>query len=208
MRTLLGIDIGTSSTKAVLIDLSGKLLARSQSEYPIDSPKPGWAEQHPETWWTAVKETVRAVLSQSGANPLGIAGIGLSGQMHGTVLLDKNKRLLRPAVIWADRRSRKQCDAVQELLGKERLRDLAGNSLSPGFMAATLLWLKENEPEVFSQIATVFLPKDYVRFKLTGEYATEVSDASGTSLFNVPQRRWSELILERIDLPAEFFRPY
>jgi len=207
MRTLLGIDIGTSSTKAVLIDLSGKLLASSQSEYQIDSPHPGWAEQHPETWWAAVKQTVNAVLSQSEATPREIAGIGLSGQMHGTVLLDKNTSLLRPAVIWADRRSRKQCAAVRELLGEERMRELAGNSLSPGFMAATLLWLKENEPGAFSRVATIFLPKDYIRFKLTGQLATEVTDASSTLLLDVRRRTWSEELLHLVDISAEQLPP-
>jgi xylulokinase len=199
--------VGTSSTKAVLIDVSGKLLARSQSEYPIDSPKPGWAEQHPETWWGAVKETVGSVLSQCKVDSRDIAGIGLSGQMHGTVLLDKNKTLLRPAIIWADRRSRKQCNAIVELLGKERLRELAGNSLSPGFMAATLLWLKESEPDVFSRITTVFLPKDSIRFKLTGELATEVTDASSTLLLDVERRTWSEELLRLVGISPEQLPP-
>ncbi len=230
MTALLGIDIGTSSTKAVLMDVSGKLIARSQSEYQIDSPRPGWAEQHPQTWWRAVRETVGSVLSRSGGDALAsrgippsagpveshvqdahatheLAGIGLSGQMHGTVLLDEKKRLLRPAVIWADRRSRKQCDAVRELLGKERLRELAGNSLSPGFMAATLLWLKENEPDVFSRIATLLLPKDYIRFKLTGEFATEVTDASSTLLLDVRRRSWSEELLRLVCISPEQLPP-
>ncbi len=207
MKTLLGIDIGTSSTKAVLIDVSGKLLALSQSEYGIDSPKPEWAEQHPETWWAAVRDTVRAVASQSGVNPQDIAGIGLSGQMHGTVLLDKNNSLLRPAIIWADRRSAKQCQAVLDLLGKEKLRDLAGNSLSPGFMVATLLWLKENEPSTFSRIATVFLPKDYVRYRLTGELATEVTDASSSLLLDVRSRTWSEELLRLVGISEEQLPP-
>ncbi|NQT81680.1 xylulokinase [bacterium] len=207
MRTLLGIDIGTSSTKTVLIDLSGKLLASSQSEYQIDSPNPGWAEQHPETWWRAVKQTVNAVLSVGERTAREVAGIGLSGQMHGTVLLDRNKALLRPAIIWADRRSRKQCDAVRELLGEERLRELAGNSLSPGFMAATVMWLKENEPEVFTRIATLLLPKDYIRFKLTGELATEVTDASSTLLLDVKRRTWSEELLRLVGISSDQLPP-
>lgn len=207
MRTLLGIDIGTSSTKAVLIGLSGNLLARSQSQYQIDSPSPGWAEQHPEIWWAAVKQTVSAVLAESGATPNKIAAIGLSGQMHGTVLLDKNRRLLRPAIIWADRRSRKQCEEVLDVLGKTRLRELAGNSLSPGFMAATLLWLRENEPELFSRIATVFLPKDYNRFRLTGNLATEVTDASSTLLLDVKERTWSQELLRLVGISPEHLPP-
>jgi xylulokinase len=207
MRVLLGIDIGTSSTKSVLIDISGRLLAKSQREYPIDSPKPGWAEQQPETWWEAVKETVRAAVSQSRANPHRIAGIGLSGQMHGTVLLDRNRSLLRPAIIWADRRSAGECEAILEQLGKDRLRDLAGNSLSPGFMAATLLWLRENEPETFSQTATVFLPKDYIRFKLTGQVGTEVTDASSSLLLDVKHRAWSEELLGLVGISPEQLSP-
>jgi len=207
MKTLLGIDIGTSSTKAVLIHLSGKLIAKSQREYPIDSPKPGWAEQHPETWWAAVRETVREVVSQGGADAQAIAGIGLSGQMHGTVLLNKDKCLLRPAIIWADRRSRRQCEAVLDRLGKAKLREFAGNSLSPGFMAATLLWLKENEPETFSRIATVFLPKDYIRFMLTGELATEVTDASSTLLLDVKRRTWSGELLRLVGISPEQLPP-
>jgi xylulokinase len=207
MRTLLGIDIGTSSTKAVLMDASGKLLACSQSEYPIDSPRPGWAEQHPETWWEAVRETVGAVLSESGASAKEIAGIGLSGQMHGTVLLDRDRSLLRPAIIWADRRSQKQCEAITEFLGKEKLRELAGNFMSPGFTAATLLWLKEKEPETFSRIATVLLPKDYVRFRLTGELGTDMTDASSSLLLDVGRRIWSGELIRLVDISLEQLPP-
>ena len=207
MKTLLGIDIGTSSTKSVVLDLSGNLLAVSQKEYAIDSPKPGWAEQHPETWWGAVKETVRSVVSHSGVNPRRIAGIGLSGQMHGTVLLDKENRLLRPAIIWADRRTAKQCDAVVAALGKDRLRELAGNSLSPGFLAATLLWLKENESQTFSRIHTVLLPKDYVRFRLTGKLGTEVTDASSSLLLDVKRRTWSGELCHLVGISREQLPP-
>ena len=207
MKTLLGIDIGTSSTKAVLIDATGKLLGKAQSEYEIDSPRPGWAEQHPETWWLAVKTTVSAVVANNQPASRDILGLGLSGQMHGTVLLDEKRSLLRPAVIWADRRSQKQCQAVSEVLGKERLRELAGNSISPGFMAATLLWLKENEPGTFSRVATVFLPKDYVRFKLTGEVGTEVTDASSSLLLDVKRRTWSKELLRLIGVLPEQLPP-
>jgi xylulokinase len=207
VRSLLGIDIGTSSTKTVLIDVSGRLLAKAQSEYEIDSPNAGWAEQHPETWWAAVRRTVSAVIAESGIPPSEIAGIGLSGQMHGTVLLDENRALLRPAVIWADRRSQKQCQAMSELLGKERLRELAGNSLSPGFMAATLLWLRENEPEMFSRIATVFLPKDYVGFRLTGTLGTDVTDASSSLLLDVKRRTWSRQLLDLVGISPEQLPP-
>jgi xylulokinase len=203
MKILLGIDIGTSSTKAVMIEASGKLLAVSQSEYGIDSPQPGWAEQHPETWWAAVTQTVREVLSQSRVSPRDIAGIGLSGQMHGTVLLDKDRSLLRSAIIWADRRSRKQCQAVRDELGIARLREFAGNSLSPGFMAATLLWLRENEKQTFSRIAVAILPKDYVRFRLTGELATDLTDASSTLLLDVRRRMWSSELLRLTGISPE-----
>jgi xylulokinase len=207
MKALLGIDIGTSSTKSVVLDISGKLLAVSQSEYAMDSPHPGWAEQHPETWWRAVKETVRSAVSRSRVGPRDIAAIGLSGQMHGTVLLDKDKSLLRPAIIWADRRSAGQCDAVVKALGKDKLRDLAGNSLSPGFMAPTLLWLKENEPQIFSRIATAFLPKDYIRFKLTDTLATDVTDASSSLLLDVKRRTWSDELLRLVGISRDQLPP-
>lgn len=207
MKALLGIDIGTSSTKSILLDVSGKPLAVSQREYAIDCPHPGWAEQHPETWWGAVKETVRSAVTRSRVIPRDIVGIGLSGQMHGTVLLDKDNSLLRPAIIWADRRSAKQCDAVVRVLAKEGLRDLAGNSLSPGFVAATLLWLKENEAQTFSRIATVFLPKDYIRFRLTDVLATELTDASSSLLLNVKRRTWSGELLRVVGISREQLPP-
>ena len=207
MKALLGIDIGTSSTKSVLLDIRGNLLGVSQSGYAIDCPHAGWAEQHPETWWEAVRETVRSAVSRSRVNPRDIAGIGLSGQMHGTVLLDKDSALLRPAIIWADRRSAKQCAAVVRALGKDKLRDLAGNSLSPGFLAATLLWLKENEPQTFSRVRTVFLPKDFIRFKLTDILATEVTDASSSLLLDVKRRAWSNELLDLVGISCDQLPP-
>ncbi len=205
MRHLIGIDIGTSSTKSVLMDERGTVRAVAQEETGISTPRPGWAEQDPETWWRASCRTLKKVLNVSGVDPGKIAGVGLSGQMHGTVLLDKDRRVLRPAILWADGRSAEQCRRICELVGVEQLARWTANPVTPGFMAASLLWLREHEPEVFEKTAVALLPKDYVRWRLTGEMASDVSDAAGTLLFDVAHRRWSGELLRVLDLPDDRF---
>ncbi|MFH1009256.1 MAG: xylulokinase [Candidatus Latescibacterota bacterium] len=202
MLRLIGIDIGTSSIKSVLMDEAGTVISGAQKETEICVPVPGWAEQDPETWWRATCHTVKKVLKSSGVDPKTIAGVGFSGQMHGTVLVDKNHKVLRPAILWADGRSAKQCLKIYESVGREQLAQWTANPVSPGFMAASLLWIREHEPEIYEQTAVAMLPKDYVRFRLTGEIATDVSDAAGTLLFDMANRRWSEKLLHALDLPV------
>ncbi len=181
----IGVDVGTSSVKGVAIDAEGSVVATAERPYPVSMPHPGWSEQDPEDWWAATE----AVLSELGARDA--AGIGLSGQMHGLVVLDSERRPLRPAILWNDGRSQPQADRIEGDLGLERLVELSGNRALAGFTAPKLLWLAENEPQVHGRIATVLLPKDYVRLRLTGELASDVSDASGTLLLDVAHRCWS-----------------
>jgi len=203
MDYLLGIDIGTSGTKGVLMDREGKIYARAGREYSIDIPQPGWAEQDPEIWWEATIQVIREVIKKSEVNPQQIRGIGLSGQMHGTVFLDKNLQSFRPAIIWADQRSSSQCESIYQKVGKGQLTELTGNPIAAGFMCSTLLWMKENQPEEFSQIYKVILAKDYIRYKLTGNLGTEVTDASGTLLLDIKRRCWSEELLDLLNLPLD-----
>ena len=172
---LAGLDIGTTSVKGVAIDAQGTVLAVAAADYPLATPHPGWSEQDPEDWWRAT-ETVLGVLRERAGTP---DAIGLSGQMHGLVALDAQRRVLRPAILWNDQRTARECEEIEARIGVQRLIALTGNRALPGFTAPKLLWLRRHEPEVFARIATVMLPKDYVRFRLTGRVATEVSDASG-----------------------------
>jgi len=194
MDYLLGIDIGTSGTKGVLMDREGKIYARAGREYSIDIPQPGWAEQDPKMWWEATIQAIREIIKKSEVNPQQIRGIGLSGQMHGTVFLDKNLQPFRPAIIWADQRSSYQ------KIGRERLAELTGSPVATGFMCSTLLWMKENQPEEFGQIYKVILAKDYIRYRLTGNLGAEVTDASSTLLLDMKRRCWSEELLNILSL--------
>ena len=203
MDYLLGIDIGTSGTRGVLIDREGKIYARTGREYSIDIPRPGWAEQDPKMWWEATIHAIREVINESEVNPQQIRGIGLSGQMHSTVFLDKNLLPFRPAIIWADQRSSSQCKSIYQKISKERLAELTGNPIATGFMCSTLLWMKENRPEEFSQIYKVILAKDYIRYRLTGSLGVEVTDASSTLLLDIKRRCWSEELLDILGLPPK-----
>ena len=193
---LVGLDVGTSAVKGLAIDDAGTVLARAEAGYPLDTPRPGWAEQDPEDWWRATE----SVLEQLGAAVGRPAGIGLSGQMHGLVALDARDRVLRPAILWNDQRTIAQCREIEQRIGLERLIALTGNRALPGFTAPKLLWLAEHEPDVHARMARALLPKDYVRLRLCGEHATDVSDASGTLLLDVAQRRWSEEVLAALEL--------
>ncbi|MFB0546619.1 MAG: xylulokinase, partial [Anaerolineae bacterium] len=204
MKYLLGIDIGTSSAKALVIDEDGKTQAMAQREYPIATPQPGWAEQEPEWWWEATVETVREALVRGDVAPQDVAGLGFSGQMHGTVLLDDQYQPLCPAIIWADGRSASQAEEITRRIGPQRLARIAGSPVAAGFMAATLLWLRERQPELLDRARAILLPKDYVRLRLTGELAGDVSDASATLLFDVSSRDWSEELLKAAgDIPRQ-----
>ncbi len=203
MQYLLGIDIGTSGTKTVLFDISGNTVASDLVEYPMYQPRSGWAEQDPEDWWRAVYTTISNVILKSGAAPSDIKGIGLSGQMHGAVLLDKDNRVLRKAIIWCDQRTSKECEEITSRIGKERLISITANPALTSFTASKILWVRNNEPEVFEKVRKVLLPKDYIRLMLTGEFATEVSDASGMQLMDIPARKWSGEVLEKLGLDKE-----
>jgi xylulokinase len=197
---LVGLDVGTTGVKAVAISPSGEVLARAVEEYPLSTPQSGWAEQDPEDWWRAAQ----AALAALDVEP---AGIGLSGQMHGLVCLDSADRVLRPAILWNDQRTAAECAEIEERVGLERLIELTGNRALTGFTAPKLLWLRRHEPDVFARIAHVLLPKDYVRLRLTGERAIDVADASGTLLFDVANRRWSDEVLGALDLPIDWLPP-
>ncbi len=191
---LVGLDVGTSRVKAVAIDRRGEVLAAAERELALSIPRAGWSEQGPEDWWRAAT----AVLAECGAGSA--AGIGLSGQMHGLVALDAADRPLRPAILWNDARTRAQCGAIEARLGLKRFVALTGNRPLAGCTAPALLWVREHEPDVFARIRSILLPKDYVRLRLCGEHATDATDASGTLLFDVARRRWSEAVLEALAL--------
>ncbi len=204
MAYLLGIDVGTSGTKALLIDHRGKVVARAVSEYPLYTPKPLWAEQEPADWWRATCESIREVLRQAGITGEQVQGMGLSGQMHGSVFLDENNQVIRPAILWCDQRTAAECAWITETVGRERVVELTSNPVLTGFQAGKIIWLRNNEPGAYARVRKVLLPKDYIRYLLTGEYATEVSDASGTSLFNVRKRQWADEVLDAIGIPREW----
>jgi xylulokinase len=201
---LLGIDIGTSGTKTLVIDESGRVLASASAEYPLSTPRPGWAEQDPADWWRASVATVREAVAKSGVSSGEICGVGLSGQMHGSVFLDSQNRVLRPALLWCDQRTGAQCEWITERVGPERVVELTANPVLTGFTAPKVIWVRQNEPEIYGKIRKVLLPKDFVRFQLTGEFHTEVSDASGTSFFHVRERRWAWGILDALEVPREW----
>jgi len=206
MPYLLGIDIGTTGVKTLLIDERGETVASCTVPHPLYTPRPGWTEQDPEDWWKGTVTSVQEVLRMSGVDPGAIAGIGLSGQMHSSVFLDRKDRVIRPAILWNDGRTTPQCRWI-ELAGEENLRRWVANPALEGFTAPKVIWLRENEPENYRKVRTLLLPKDYVRFRLTGEKATEYSDAAGTLFLDVRNRRWSKEMLEALDIPEDILPP-
>ena len=204
---VLGVDLGTSGTKTVLFDKQGQAIASASREYPLDQPRNGWAEQDPECWWQAARETIRQVIGESGVAPAQIRGLGISGQMHGLVLLDENGQVLRKAILWCDGRTQQECDEITRIVGRERLIRITANPALTGFTAGKVLWVRRHEPEIWKQVRHILLPKDYVRFRLTGEYGSEMSDASGTNLLDVPRRCWSGAMLDALDLDATLLPP-
>jgi xylulokinase len=201
----LGIDVGTGGTRAILINRDGKVIASAASDHaPIHSEHIGWAEQQPEDWWRAAKTAIAAVLASAGITGSQVEAIGLTGQMHGCVMLDADGKVLRPALIWADQRTQPQCDWLTEKIGFDRLIELTCNPALPNFTLTKLLWVRDHEPEIFARIAHVLCPKDYVRYRLTGEFAMDMQEASGTLLLDVTNRRWSAEVAEAAGIPMSW----
>ena len=207
MSYLLGLDISTTSAKALIIDESGAVVAVANSPQPISQPQPLWSEQNPADWWDGMVKSIRAALAQSGLSGADISAIGLTGQMHGLVLLDEQGNVLRPAILWNDQRTQAQCDAMTAVIGARRLLELTGNPALTGFTAPKLLWVRDNEPDVYRKVAQMLLPKDFIRYKLTGAYATDLAGAAGTSLLNVAERAWSQDVMDALDIPAAWLPP-
>ena len=202
MAYLLGIDVSTTGAKALLIDERGDVIASHTTEYPLSTPKPLWSEQDPADWWQGTCTSIRAVLSKANLSGEDVSAAGLTGQMHGLVMLDRSDQVLRPAILWNDQRTGPQCAWITEKVGGlDRLLQLTGNQVLPGFTAPKIVWVRDNEPDVYDRTTHILLPKDYVRFCLTGEFATEVSDASGMSLLDVANRRWSKEMLDALEIP-------
>lgn len=204
MKYVIGIDLGTSATKTVLFDSNGTIISSSSCEYDMQQPKNGWAEQDPIDWYNAAIKTLNEVIAKSNVSSDDIVSIGISGQMHGLVMLDEANEVLRPAILWCDQRTGKECKELTESLGKETLINITANPALTGFTASKILWVKNNEPEIFEKCRHILLPKDYLRLRLTGEYATEVSDASGMQLLDVPNRKWSETMIKAVGIKEEY----
>jgi xylulokinase len=201
---MVGLDIGTTGARALAVDETGQVMAAFSAEYPLYSPRPGWTEQNPEDWWQAARKVLAALAD---AAPGQVASLGLTGQMHGAVFLDSKESVIRPALLWNDQRTSAQCTEITNRLGRDRLVAIAGNPALTGFQAPKLLWLRDAEPANYRRIAHVLLPKDYIRLRLTGEFATDASDASGTLLLDLRERNWSAEILEALEVPREWLPP-
>jgi len=200
----LGIDTSTTSSKALLINERGEVIAVASSSHTLQTPKPLWSEQNPLEWWGAVSASIKSVLEKAGIGGEGIAAIGLTGQMHGLVLLDHGGNVLRPAILWNDQRTQSQCDEIHQRIGKEKFIQITGNIALTGFTAPKILWVHENEPDVYAKAKHVLLPKDYIRYKLTGEYAMDKADGAGTVLFDLKARDWSSEVLDALGIDASW----
>ncbi|GAB2700163.1 xylulokinase [Paenibacillus thermoaerophilus] len=207
MAFYLGIDLGTSAVKCILVGEDGSVRGSRSAEYPLLTPHPGWAEQHPQDWWEASVRAIRELLADTGVRGEEVRGIGLSGQMHGSVFLDADRNVVRPALLWCDQRTAAQCEWIEETIGRERLGRLTGNRALTGFTAPKIVWLRDKEPECYARTAHLLLPKDYVRMKLTGELGMDVADASGTLLLDVGKRAWSREVAEAIGIPMSWLPP-
>lgn len=204
MKYVIGIDLGTSSLKTILFDQKGNKIAAASQEYPMSQPQNGWAEQNPEDWFQAAVKTLRQIAAESKISKESIVSIGISGQMHGLVMLNREGKVLRPCILWCDQRTESECQELTNLVGKERLIELTANPALTGFTASKILWVRRHEPEIFAQCRHILLPKDYLRYRLTGAFATDASDASGMQLFNVAQRKWSKEMADAVGIPMTY----
>jgi len=203
----LGIDTSTTASKSLLIDEKGDVAAVASSPHTLQTPKPLWSEQDPHQWWEAVSASIRLVLEKAGIGGERVVSIGLTGQMHGLVLLDETGEVLRPAILWNDQRTQEQCDEIHQRIGRNKFIQITGNVALTGFTAPKILWVRENEPQVYAKVRHVLLPKDYIRFKLTGEYALDKADGAGTVLFDLKARNWSVEILEKLGIDSTWMAP-
>jgi xylulokinase len=200
MGYFIGIDSSTTATKALLMDVTGKVCGVASTEYNYETPYPLWSEQSPDLWWEATISSIRKLIQSTGIMQQEVQGIGLTGQMHGLVILDKDHKILRPAILWNDQRTSSQCDVIRERFGRTRLIQVTGNDALTGFTAPKILWVQEEEPEVYDRIAHILLPKDYVRFKLTDKLAMDRAGGSGTILFDLRERSWSTELLDALNI--------
>ncbi|MTI59081.1 MAG: xylulokinase [Firmicutes bacterium] len=208
MAYLMGLDIGTSGIKALLIKEDGQIVSSQTEKYPLHTPQAGWAEQNPADWWEATLKVISSIVKDSGVEPDRIKGISLSGQMHSSVFLNKDMEVVRPAILWSDTRTSCQCQQIYDRAGGlENLINYVSNPALEGFTAPKILWLRDNEPANYQQVSLVLLPKDYIRYHLTGEIFTEVSDAAGTLLLNVKEKKWSAELLKKLDVSPEILPP-
>jgi xylulokinase len=207
MKLLLGIDLSTTGAKALLVDPEGRVVGSATTPLSLSSPHPLWSEQEPREWWEATAQSIVQVLAEANVSGADVTAIGLTGQMHGLVVLDAEHQVLRPAILWNDQRCGAECDEIRARVTLERLVQITGNDALTGFTAPKILWLETNEPEIYSRIRHVLLPKDYIRYKLTGALAMDKADGSGTMLFDLRRRDWSPDILAALHIPAEWLPP-
>ncbi|MCH8038325.1 MAG: xylulokinase, partial [Proteobacteria bacterium] len=207
MAYLIGIDVGTSGVKCVLMDHNGRIRASALEEYPLLLPKPGWSEQHPEQWWESTKTSLRRLLAQSKANPKQIKGLSFSGQMHGLVCLDAAGEVVRPAILWNDLRTTEQCRKITKKIGAKRLIRLVSNPALEGFTLPKVLWVKQKEPRNWKRVRTIMLPKDYIRYRLTGKAGMEVSDGAGTLMMDVGKGQWCSPLLKELGIDEGLLPP-
>lgn len=207
MSYFLGIDVSTTGAKALLIDATGRVITSATTPLSLSTPRPLWSEQDPHEWWDGTVRSIRLALEQAGVGGDAVQAIGLTGQMHGLVLLDDAGEVLRPAILWNDQRTGAECDEMRARLGKAHLIQITGNNALTGFTAPKILWVQRNEPEVYAKARHVLLPKDYIRFRLTGEYAMDKADGSGTQLFDLKARTWSQEVAGALDIPMDWLPP-
>jgi xylulokinase len=206
-RLFLGVDVSTTGAKALLIDESGKVLATATTALSLQTPKPLWSEQDPQEWWSGTAASIKKALADAGAKGDEVAAVGLTGQMHGLVLLDGDRNVLRPAILWNDQRTGAECEEIESRVGRSELIREVGNVALAGFTAPKILWVRNNEPDVYAKAKLVLLPKDYVRLRLTGEAAMDKAGGSGTILFELKARNWSKTVLDKLDIPADWLPP-